>query len=482
MLSKPLFSAALLLLAPSFGIATIDIGSYLSNAVLVRDVAIIGGGSSGTYAAVQLKRSGYSVAVVEKAGRLGGHVDTFRDQATGATFDYGVVVLLNTSVVRNYFSSFNEDLTVFATGNSNTTGVYANFKKDGKIATPPATIPWTDPTAVFASLLGYGAQISQYPFLVDGYNLPNPVPEDLLLPFGEFISKHNLGALAETFWNLVQGVGNLLATTTLYVFKYVPKTTIDAFSGLAPPPVASAGHNFQALYNKALVYLGNGTNVLLNAKVRAIERDGPRVLVAVTTPSGPKLIIAKKLLVALQPKLSVLQDIGLDLTREERGIFGQFNNSYYWDIVIKNSGLPSDLSFTNIDFDAPLGIAPLPGLHNISPAPVQNLSLAYYTSPSSKTDAEVKADVLAALAKIKTANNFTSAGTLVPEFVGFNNHQPFWLTVPPAAIASGFYSQLNGLQGKKKTWWTGATFVAHDSSAIWNWTETSLLPRLKAAL
>ncbi|KAK4463920.1 flavin-containing superfamily amine oxidase [Cladorrhinum samala] len=481
--TKQFLSAALLLLSPSFGAATIDIGSYLSNTILVRDVAIIGGGSSGTYAAVQLKRSGYSVAVVEKAGRLGGHVDTYQDPATGAALDYGVVALLNTSVVRDYFSFFNEGLTTFTTDPS-ITGVYANFKKDGKIAAPPATVPWADPAAVFASLLGYGAQISQYPFLVDGYNLPNPVPEDLLLPFGEFLSKHNLGALAGTFFNLVSGVGNLLATTTLYVFKYVPKTTIDAFSGLGTPPLTSTGNGFQALYNKAFAYLGSGANVILNAKVRVIERDGPRVLVAVTTPSGPKLIIAKELLVAVQPKLSVLQEIGLDLTREERGIFGQFNNSYYWDIVIKNSGLPADLSFTNADFDAPLGIAPLPGIQNISPARVKDLTLTYYTSPSSKTDAEVKADVLATLARLRTANNFTAAGAspAAPELVGFNNHQPFWLTVPPAAIASGFYGQLNGLQGKKKTWWTGATFVAHDSSAIWAWSEASLLPKLKAAL
>ncbi|KAK0742608.1 hypothetical protein B0T18DRAFT_413362 [Schizothecium vesticola] len=481
MLSRAFLTAAVLSLTPCFGSATINIGSYLSSAILVRDVAVIGGGSSGTYAAVQLKRAGYSTAVVEKASRLGGHVDTYRDPVTGQTFDYGVLALLNTSVVRDYFALFSEALTVYTGAGPAVTRVYANLATDGEIVTPPSTIPWTDPAAVFASFLGYGAQISQYPFLSDGYSLPNPVPEDLLLPFGDFLAKHDLQALAGTAFSIVQGVGNLLATTTLYVFKYLPKTTIDAFVGIAPPPVTSATFNIQALYNKALAYLGSGTNVLLNANVIAIERDGPRVLVAVLTPSGPKLIIAKKLLVAIQPKLSALQGLGLDLTLQERDIFGQFNNSYYWDMVLKNTGLPSDRRFTNIDVDAPLGIAPMPGLYGLGPGPIANLTLAYYSSPSSRTDAQVKAETLEAIFKLKTANGFPP-GTGTPEFVGFNDHRPFWLTVPPAAIAGGFYDKLNGLQGKKNTWWTGATFVAHDSSAIWNWTEVSLLPRVKASL
>ena len=37
----------------------------------MRGVAVIGGGSSGTYAAVQLKRAGYSAAAVEKTSMLG---------------------------------------------------------------------------------------------------------------------------------------------------------------------------------------------------------------------------------------------------------------------------------------------------------------------------------------------------------------------------------------------------------------------------
>jgi len=244
--------------------------------------------------------------------------------------------------------------------------------------------------------------------------------------------------------------------------------------------VTSANSNIQALYDKALAYLGSGSNVFLNSRVLIIDRSGPRVLVAILTPSGPKLISAKKLLVAIQPKASTLQGIGLDLTLAETNIFQQFNNSYYYDIIIKNSGIPSNLSITNIDINAPLGIPALPGLYSFFPAPIVGYTKAYYSSPSIQTDAQVKAETLAALAKIRLANGLPSTGT--PEIVGFNNHQPFWLTVPLSKIGSGFYAQLNGLQGRKNTWWTGATFVAHDSTAIWTWSDNTLLPGLKGSL
>ncbi|KAK0622463.1 hypothetical protein B0T14DRAFT_513906 [Immersiella caudata] len=274
-------------------------------------------------------------------------------------------------------------------------------------------------------------------------------------------------------------MGNILSVTTLYAFKYLPKSTIDAFVGLAAPPVASATSNLQSFYDKALTYLGAGTNAFTNSRILLIDRSGPRVLVAILTPSGPKLISAKKLLIAIQPKNSSLQEIGLDLTLEESSLTSQFNNSYYWDIVIKNSGIPSNISVTNLDVNAPLGIPTLPGVYGFAPAPLPGYTLAYYSSPAFKSDAQVKADTLAMVKKFVRVNGYPAGA---PQIVGFNSHAPFWLTVPPAKIAEGFYAQLNGLQGKRNTFWTGATFVAHDSSAIWRWSEATLLPAVKASL
>ncbi|KAM7194025.1 FAD/NAD(P)-binding domain containing protein [Naviculisporaceae sp. PSN 640] len=499
-LSSPLFLLSFLGGSLPFTVAAkIDPSKFLSSAIRTSDVVIIGGGSSGTYAAVALKRARHSITLIEKDSRLGGHTDTFKDPATGATFDYGVVALLNRTTVTDYFAFFNEGLTTFQQNNPAVTLNYVDLNGNGQIINPlPASIPWSDPNAVFAGILGYNNEISKYPFLSNGYDLPNPVPPDLLLPFGDFLAKYNLGGVAQIVYSISQGMGNILSLPTLYLFKVLPQTTINAFIGLAPPPITSATFNIQALYDKALAYLsstatppaGVGSSaVYLNSNVIAIDRSNPlnRVLVVAHTPSGPRLVIAKKLLIAVQPKLNTLKnELHLPLVPEETNIFKQFNNSYYWNFVLKNNDLPPDQSFGNADPSKAYGIPETPSSYGFRPAPIPqpgggqiNYTLSWYSSPHYMTDAQVKTAMLDTVEKVVTANGL---GTRKGEIVGFNNHNPFWLTVPTEAIANGFYGQLNALQGKRNTWWTGATFVAHDSSAIWEWSETTLLPALKASL
>lgn len=71
-----LFAASAPALASSDTASQFDPCSYAATDVLVRDVVVIGGGASGTYGAIALKDAGQSVAVVEKQGNFGGHVNT----------------------------------------------------------------------------------------------------------------------------------------------------------------------------------------------------------------------------------------------------------------------------------------------------------------------------------------------------------------------------------------------------------------------
>jgi hypothetical protein len=58
---------------------------------------------------------------------------------------------------------------------------------------------------------------------------------------------------------------------------------------------------------------------------------------------------------------------------------------------------------------------------------------------------------------------------------------PFELTVSIEALQAGFYKKLYGLQGVKHTYWSGATFHAHDSSKLWAFAER-LIPGIIEAL
>lgn len=77
-----------------------------------------------------------------------------------------------------------------------------------------------------------------------------------------------------------------------------------------------------------------GENALVSSNVTKVSRRRDTVEVRVSTPTGIKLIRAVRLLIATPSNLGFLS-----LDYKESSIFGQFNYSYYWDAVMKGSGI-----------------------------------------------------------------------------------------------------------------------------------------------
>jgi len=232
------------------------------------------------------------------------------------------------------------------------------------------------------------------------------------------------------------------------------------------------------LYDLALAELGS--NVLLSSNVTAIRRKWDCVEVLVSTPDGPTLITASKLVIAIPPLLDNLSPF-LDLNAEEVLLFSQFFNDYYWDGVILNSGIPDNTTIVNVDPTAAYGLPPEPGIYAFEASGYPGLHEVWYSTNSSMTDEAVQADILTTLAKLVEAFDYPPVnGT--PEFVGFNAHNPFELQVSVDAIKEGFYTDLLGLQGKRNTFYTGAAWESQNSAAIWNYTEAHVLPQILASL
>jgi hypothetical protein len=449
------------------------------------DALIIGGGSAGTYTAIRLQQLGKSVFVIEKEDVLGGHTNTFHVPGTNTTFDYGTIIFDNSSVVNDYFADLGVALGPLGGFGSPTKYAKLNGGDATGTTTVPSSVSWSNATAVGLALEGYLAQNAKYaPFLTNGYELPDPVPEELLLPWGTFAQKHGIEAFDFSLFTFNQGSGNLLAQPTLYVLKYFALFDVQTLAGLGPGFLTTAAHNNHALYEAALARLQagfNGSAVALHSKVTCIERSKSSVFVSVSTPGGAMTVRAKQLVIAIPPTLPNLVSLGMDLAANERAIFGQFNNSYYWDMVIAGSGVPDNVSVAAVDFDAPDGIPAQPGLYGIGAVGLPGLHTAYFGSSHYLSDAQVKAATVAALGRLVRANGWDNE-TFAPDFVGFNNHAPFLLTVPVEAVRKGFYRHLNALQGVMSTWWTGAAWQTQDSSLIWNFTETVVLPKLLESL
>jgi hypothetical protein len=135
--------------------------------------------------------------------------------------------------------------------------------------------------------------------------LPDPVPANLLLPFGEFVTKYNLSAAVNIIFDFTQGIGDLLTRPTIYVMKIFGLTLIQS---LQYGFLSTTRHDNNEIYEKAQAYLSAANALFLNSRVLATKRDGSDgyAQVMVSTPSGQKLVRAKKILLIIPPTIKIL--------------------------------------------------------------------------------------------------------------------------------------------------------------------------------
>ncbi|KAK7976840.1 hypothetical protein PG989_015303 [Apiospora arundinis] len=438
--------------------------------VIKRDVAIIGGGSSGTYMAVKLKDAGKTFVVVEPKDQLGGHAETYIDPKTGIPIDIGVVVWENTTTVTDYFARLGVPLIDAAISATDNSSIPVDFKT-GQI---DATYPPPDQAALEAALTGYADQRAKYPALETGFNLTYPVEPDLLLPFGEFLTKYKLEALAPIGFLVSQGITPYLNVSTLYVFKNFNPLQ------LAQPLLTTEHHNTHELYANALAELGS--DVLLQTGVTKVSRatDGGPVRITVQTPEGTKVIEAKKVVFAAPPVLDNFK--GWDLSADETSLFGQWHASGYYTGILENAGIPSQFrQLKNSGGPSkPFRLPELPGPYMFSQVTAANVTQVYYASSDVVSVEAAQADILANLDRFKTANGIPTDPK--PLWSTFSSHAPFNLMVSNEAIQDRFYDKVFGLQGKHSTFFTGAAWTTQASNSIWEFTDSYLLPILLASL
>ncbi|KAF7720032.1 Beta-cyclopiazonate dehydrogenase [Penicillium ucsense] len=433
---------------------------------LIRDVAIIGGGASGTYAAIRLRDQGKSVILIEKEERLGGHTNTYEDPVTKTHVDYGVVVFHDNQLVKNYFDRLNVSWLVTDPHSTSGSPVYL----DDQSAKP---VNYTSPDAR-AALQAYAAHLAQYPEVESGFFLPDPVPEDLLLPFGEFLTKYpDVGNAAFTIFTFGQGLGDFLSRPTLYVFK---NFGLEIIQDISTGFLVTASQNNQEIYQHATAILGH--DVWTSSHVTSTpHRRKEGIQLEVKTPSGRRTVKAKKLLIAFPQKLDKLKPFDLD--ELESSLFGKFMNTGYYTSLVKNTGLPGNFSSTSVGANTPYQIPELPGVYAVSATAIPGVFDVKYGSPTGLPDDFVRGEILSYLKKLQ-ANGFAEKVPGEPEFVAYHSHTPFELTVGRDEIAGGFYKKLYALQGHRNTWYTGAAFDTQDSSMLWNFTEEHILPDLLA--
>ncbi|KUI60248.1 Beta-cyclopiazonate dehydrogenase [Cytospora mali] len=453
--------------AVSFHTSTLlDPAHYSSGDIIVRDVAVIGGGSSGTYGTIKLKDLGKSVILVEKEARLGGHVNTYFDPGSGTPIDYGVQAFWNLTVALDYFARFDIPLVDYSFAESETE--YADFRTGHFL--PNFTYSF--------DLSKYAEQLHRFPKLDYSWNISYPVPEELLMSFGDLITTYGLEDEVWGMHTILDGVANpadILDSVTLNIFKWLDNGYIAGAEG-ADRTTQKPEHYNAELYEKALAELQTNSSVLLNSTVAAADRQctygGQGICVAVRTSDGYKLILAKKLLISIPPVPWNMQPFGLD--SNEQVLFDKWNYSGYYTGLLANSGLDPNVTYYNTGANTSYNLPVLPGAYFFQPTNVEGVIMYWYAGPDLLSQEQVEADVLDQLRRI-------TSQTQTPDFLAFGDHSPFKLVVSADDIANGFYRDLMALQGKNNTWYTGAAFATHNSVELWNYTS-SLMPDILESL
>ncbi|KAI1499410.1 FAD/NAD(P)-binding domain-containing protein [Biscogniauxia marginata] len=434
--------------------------------IIERDVVVVGGGSTGTYTAIRLRDYDKSVVVVEKKSTLGGHAETYTNPFTGYTVDTGVIVFHRLQTVIDYFDRF--DVPLVEIPSPNTDSEYIDFASGESVKFQPPS-----PDAFIAALDSYLTQLETYPELQRGFNISYPVAPDLLLSFRDFVSKYRLQDLVPQIFIINQGYSPLLDLSMLYIFKYLNAAEVGSLRGGS---LTTARHNIQELYQNAAAFLGS--DVLLDSTVVAMDRSssGPTpVRVLVQTPTGRKLILAKKVVSTIPPMPECLS--GYDLSNDERALFGQFFANGYYTGVLNNTGITGTLYATGPG--QPYNVPTLPGPYSITTTQ-EGLTQVYYGSPQVLSDDEVNADIISNIQRVQRAKGIPD--DVEPDWLAFHSHAPFNLMVSNEAIRDGFYRDLYDLQGQRNTFYNGAAWHTQDSSVLWEFTDDYIIPICLASL
>ena len=336
--------------------------------------------------------------------------------------------------------------------------------------------PSADQNAQNVALGTYAQICAQYNSMIfpGYYNLPVPVPDDLAMPFGQFVKKYNIQAAVPIIWSFANAVGDVLNLPTINVMRNFGAVHVQALStgGFFIP----SSHNNSALYAAIAGQLG--PDVLYSSTVSTAVRDATGVKLIVNGPSGSKkLVKAKRLLITIPPTKSNMYPFDPDST--ESGVFAKWQWSNLFAGIFSHSNIPDGLELINTSPDsASLNLPKPPFVWSHTFTGVPGLYKTEVIGGPDLSMHDAKELVRDGVNKMGAAHTFNVKHL---DFEAFADHSPIQLRPSASDLKAGFYASLYSLQGRRHTFYTGSSWTSDYTTIIWLFTET-VLPGLLAGL
>ncbi|KAF2488458.1 FAD/NAD(P)-binding domain-containing protein [Lophium mytilinum] len=439
------------------------------------DVCIIGGGASGTYAAVRLKDMGKTVTVIEAKSTLGGHTETWTDPASGQTVELGVETWHVTNASMRFVDRFGIEVEYGLAPNTRDM-LFVDYQT-GRNMVGGVGYSLND---ILAAQANYAVQRAKYVNLSSGYYLDSPVPEDFTLSFLDFAKKYQLEAILYFFYLQQQGGSDFLRQPALYVLK---EFDLDRVVRSANNVTMRAKGQMHQIYDLALQELGD--DVLLDSHAVGFlqnrrSNNKPSILVHVENSSSHELIMAEALLITAPLTIDNLR--GLYPDPQETSLLGKFVPHYYYTGLVNSTGLPTNAEYNFAATGTEFHIPEVPGLYWLRSTNITGVfDFKYGHNTTDISRQAIQDDISAKVHAMHTSGDFNTTGDYNPQIIAFASHSPFGMQVSADDIKDGFYQQLYAEQGQRNTYFTGAAVAGHDSGELWDFTE-AVVSKIAAAL
>jgi hypothetical protein len=412
----------------------------------------------------------------------GGMVDTFVEEKTGNTYDFGVQSFLNVSNSMQFFDRFNISVGSSSTGPSLITE-YIDFNTGEKVEFEPPS--YTEQIAAVSKFLKVIEPWES--MLRPGYwNFPGPdkIPEDLLIPFGEFLTKYDLEEGAPIIYSTTGlGVGNMSEVATMFALQSFGWDMARGLTGKMGLFVPTTG-GIQSLYNAIATDLGD--DVLYSTTVIDTHRTDFGVFLTVRNHKTGKVsvIVARRLLVAIEPTEDNVAT--LDLRPSEWKTLSKFTYSNEFTGLVDNAVFNKSYSYFNLPSSAApdhyLVFQEEPTTASFAYSGLGHLFRVMIIGNKTSTAAEAKA--LAQSSFNTLLNSGHLSGPIQDQklnWAAFSTHGPMHARVSVEEVKDGFYQDLYKLQGARSTWWTGGAFAVNFQTKLWEFDEV-LIPKLLEGL